>query len=151
MGDIVDAATRSRMMSGIRSRNTRPELLVRKGLHARGFRFRLHDRALPGNPDLVLPRWKALVLVHGCFWHRHEGCRFATTPATREEFWTEKFELNVRRDRRNADLLRGLGWRLATVWECSIRAQEEKLMDDLAAWLRTGSPEFESLPAAPPA
>src|SRR5690554_2960017 len=99
--DIVDESTRSRMMSAIGGRNTKPEIIVRKFLHARGFRFRLHVKDLPGRPDIVLPKWKACVFVHGCFWHRHANCRYATTPKTRPEFWAEKFRENVARDQRN--------------------------------------------------
>jgi DNA mismatch endonuclease, patch repair protein len=119
--DIVDRATRSRMMSGIRGRNTAPEMLVRRALHAAGLRFRLHRKDLPGSPDVVLPRHNAVVFVHGCFWHRHPGCRFATTPATRPEFWRKKFDGNVERDVRQRRALRKLGWRVFTVWECQAK------------------------------
>ena len=98
MVDVVDKATRSRMMSGIQGKNTKPELLVRKYLHGRGLRFRLHARELPGKPDLVFPKYKAVVFVHGCFWHRHAGCKYATTPGSREQFWTNKLSENVARD-----------------------------------------------------
>ena len=98
MTDIVDQQTRSRMMSGIRGKNTKPELALRRALHARGFRFRLHSGKVHGRPDLVLPKHRAVVFVHGCFWHRHEGCRYATTPSTRPEFWRAKFDANVARD-----------------------------------------------------
>jgi len=117
MADVVDAETRSRMMSGIRGKNTGPELLLRKAMHARGFRYRLHCRYLPGRPDLVFPKYQAVVFVHGCFWHRHEGCRYTTTPSTRPEFWAEKFEANVERDRRNQLALEEAGWCVAIVWD----------------------------------
>ncbi|PBK47460.1 very short patch repair endonuclease [Pseudomonas syringae pv. actinidiae] len=122
--DIVDSATRSRMMSGIRGKNTRPELLVRKFLHAHGFRFRLHRKDLPGNPDIVLPKLKTCIFVHGCFWHRHPGCRYATMPTTRPEFWTEKFSKNVARDAKSILALRQLGWRTIIIWECKLKAPE---------------------------
>ncbi|WXF86266.1 DNA mismatch endonuclease Vsr [Pseudomonas syringae pv. atrofaciens] len=122
--DIVDSATRSRMMSGIRGKNTRPELLVRKFLHAHGFRFRLHRKDLPGNPDIVLPKLKTCIFVHGCFWHRHPGCRYATMPKTRPEFWTEKFSKNVARDAKSILALRQLGWRTIIIWECQLKAPE---------------------------
>lgn len=139
MADIVDAPTRSRMMAGIRGRDTRPERLLRSALHRRGFRFRLHAGSLPGRPDLVLPRWRAAVLVHGCFWHRHEGCRFATTPATRPEFWAAKFRANVERDARNLEALRASGWRVATVWGCALRGgRAEPTVERLAGWIRSG-------------
>ena len=145
MMDIVDASTRSRMMAGIRGKDTRPEVLLRSALHRHGFRFRLHDRRLPGRPDLVLPRYRAAVLVHGCFWHRHEGCRYATTPSTRPEFWESKFEANVLRDREVLTMLRAAGWRVATVWECALRKpiDVEETSRALGGWLRDGGEDFE--------
>lgn len=121
MADIVNSATRSRMMAAIMSKDTCPELRVRRYLHAAGFRFRLHRRDLPGSPDIVLPGYQTVVFVHGCFWHRHPGCRYATTPATRPEFWRKKFERNVERDQGNIAALKGLGWKVAVVWECESR------------------------------
>jgi len=121
MTDIVDKSTRSRMMAGIRGKDTRPEMVVRRALHARGFRYRLNVRSLPGTPDLVLPKRRAVVFIHGCYWHRHEGCRYATTPATNTEFWTSKFAANVARDARNVRDLRGAGWRIGIIWECALR------------------------------
>ena len=124
MADVVAPETRSRMMSGIRGKDTRPEMAVRKALHAVGFRFRLHRRDLPGAPDVVLPGRRVAVFVHGCFWHRHEGCRYAKLPATRPEFWKAKLEGNAERDGRNARALRALGWRVLVVWECAVRDRE---------------------------
>lgn len=121
MADIVDSQTRSRMMSGIRGKDTRPELALRRALHARGFRYRLHARAITGRPDLVLKKYRAIIFVNGCFWHRHEGCRLATTPATRPEFWADKFAANVARDRSVQESLMADGWRVATIWECALR------------------------------
>ncbi|MDX2261284.1 MAG: DNA mismatch endonuclease Vsr [Gemmatimonadales bacterium] len=118
MTDIVDRATRSRMMAGIRGKNTNPERIVRSHLHRAGFRFRLHPVDLPGRPDIVLPRWGVVILVHGCFWHRHHGCRYAATPKTNREFWVSKFRANVARDASNIAALRRLGWRVIVVWEC---------------------------------
>lgn len=143
MPDVVNAETRSRMMSGIRGKNTRPEVVVRQGLHARGFRFRLHATDLPGKPDLVLPKWNAVVLVHGCFWHRHERCRFATSPATRPEFWAGKFAANISRDRRNADALHTAGWRTATVWECALKRDPHEVLNALECWLRSDAKAME--------
>lgn len=116
--DIVDRETRSRMMGSIGPRNTAPELRVRQFLHRAGLRFTLHSKGLPGRPDLVLRRFKTAIFVHGCFWHRHAGCRFATTPSTRPEFWQSKFDANVARDSRNTSLLATAGWQVLTVWEC---------------------------------
>jgi DNA mismatch endonuclease (patch repair protein) len=107
-------------MAGIRGRNTRPEVVVRSWLHQAGLRFRLHPNDLPGRPDLVLPRHNAAIFVHGCFWHRHPGCRFATTPASNKAFWRNKFRANVERDARQATALRQLGWRVFTIWECEL-------------------------------
>ncbi|MGD9713969.1 MAG: very short patch repair endonuclease [Thermomicrobiales bacterium] len=120
MADIVDPATRSRMMRGIRSGDTGPERIVRSHLHRAGLRFRLHPKELPGRPDIVLPRHDAVVFVHGCFWHRHPGCQFATTPSTNTEFWTRKFTANVERDARKRRELRSEGWRVFTIWECQM-------------------------------
>jgi DNA mismatch endonuclease (patch repair protein) len=120
MADVVDRATRSRMMAGIRGGDTRPERAVRSFLHRNGLRFRLAVRDLPGTPDIVLPRYRSVVFVHGCFWHRHRGCRFSYTPKTRRSFWLEKFDENVARDRKAARRLRALRWRVFVVWECQV-------------------------------
>ncbi len=138
MADVVDKATRSRMMAGIKGTNTRPELALRKALHALGLRFRLHAKRLPGRPDIVLPRWKSVVFVHGCFWHRHEGCRYATVPATRPQFWNEKFAANVSRDHRNLDGLAAAGWRTRVVWECDLKTHgASTVADDVMCWLQS--------------
>lgn len=120
MVDVVDKATRSRMMSGIKGKNTGPEMMVRRYLHRRGFRYRLHVKGLPGTPDLVLPRYRAIIFVHGCFWHQHQGCIYATTPKTRKEFWLEKLAANRCRDLANETRLGALGWRVFTIWECVV-------------------------------
>lgn len=106
-------------MSRIRGQDTKPEVLLRKALHASGFRYRLHDKRLPGKPDLVLPHYKAVVFVHGCFWHCHPGCKASHVPKTNAAFWESKFSRNVARDARNVNELMALGWRVFTVWECS--------------------------------
>lgn len=111
-------------MAGIKARDTLPELVVRSHFHKAGLRFRLDARDLPGRPDLVLPRWNAVIFVHGCFWHRHTGCRFATTPSANAAFWQSKFATNVARDARNIRNLRQLGWRVFVIWECRIRPGE---------------------------
>ncbi|MFN8648095.1 MAG: DNA mismatch endonuclease Vsr [Gemmatimonadales bacterium] len=120
MTDIVDRKTRSRMMAGIRGTDTKPERLVRSWLHRQGLRFRLHKAGLPGRPDIVLARYKTAVFVHGCFWHRHPRCRYATTPASNARFWAAKFQQNMTRDRRNAVELRKLGWKVRIIWECQV-------------------------------
>ena len=124
MVDVVDPATRSRMMAGIRGKNTRPEMLVRQFLHGHGFRYRLHAKNLPGSPDIVLPKWMVAIFVHGCFWHRHEGCRYSTTPASNAERWLSKFEENVARDQRNTRELVSAGWAVIILWECGLREIE---------------------------
>ncbi|MFJ3466483.1 very short patch repair endonuclease [Pseudomonas sp. NPDC090201] len=144
MTDVVDAATRSRMMSGIKSKNTSPEILIRKALHARGFRFRIHVSDLPGTPDLVLPKYKAVVFVHGCFWHGH-GCRYFKIPQTRPKFWEEKIHKNQARDYAHLQKLLSDGWRPLIVWECAVRMMRkqktEVLVDMMAFWLHNGMPD----------
>jgi len=119
MVDVVDKATRSRMMAGIRGRNTKPELIVRRFLHATGLRFRLRVE-IPGKPDLVFPKYRAAVFVHGCFWHRHANCRHASVPSTNRKFWNDKFNANVQRDKQVKKLLRRIGWRPIVIWECQL-------------------------------
>jgi DNA mismatch endonuclease (patch repair protein) len=123
MADFLTPAERSHRMSRIRSSNTAPEVALRRALHTLGFRFRLHRKDLPGKPDIVLPRYKATILVHGCFWHRHEGCSIATTPKSNTSFWTEKFDRNVARDERVRSQLSELGWQVLVVWECELGSQ----------------------------
>lgn len=145
MVDTVNSQTRSRMMSGIRSKNTGPELALRSALHASGFRYRLHGKGMTGKPDIVMAKYRAVIFVHGCFWHRHAGCRFASTPGTRPEFWQAKFEANAARDKVvHADLLRA-GWRVATIWECALRTETgiAAARDALAAWLKGHRGEIE--------
>lgn len=117
-GEPTVTAARAALMSRVRGRDTGPELRVRKAAHALGFRFRLHRRDLPGSPDLVFPRRKVALFVHGCFWHRHEGCRKTTTPKTRVDFWLRKFDANRERDARVSAELESLGWQCEIVWEC---------------------------------
>ena len=121
MVDIISKERRSKNMARIRSRDTGPELVVRRVAHRMGLRFRLYRKDLPGTPDLIFPRHRLAVFVHGCFWHRHSGCRFAYSPKSRVEFWTKKFKQNVTRDRRNRAALQNLGWRVAVIWECETR------------------------------
>lgn len=120
--NVLDPEARRRMMAGFRSKDTKPEMLVRRTLHRLGYRFRLHRRDLPGKPDIVLPRHRTAILVHGCFWHQHPGCRDARLPRTRQEYWTEKFRRNRERDQATAQALSSLGWKVAIVWECEARS-----------------------------
>ena len=122
--DVVDRTTRSRMMSGVRAKNTSPEIFIRQGLHALGFRFRLHAKDIPGKPDIVLPKHRALIIVHGCFWHGH-GCRYCKTPKTNTAFWQEKIQGNKLRDNRILQLQLDAGWRCLVVWECAVRRAKQ--------------------------
>ncbi|WP_374309932.1 very short patch repair endonuclease [Methylocella sp.] len=128
------------MMAGIRGKDTRPEILIRRGIHARGFRFRLHARTLPGRPDLVFPGRRAAIFVHGCFWHGHD-CHLFRWPASRIEFWRQKIEGNRNRDGKAVADLLATGWRVMTVWECALKGRErrssELVLDELADWLRS--------------
>lgn len=145
MADIVDPEARSRMMRGIRGTNTKPELNIRRRLHAAGFRYGLHRKDLPGRPDMVMPRHNAVVFVHGCYWHRHADCRLATTPSSRTEFWTAKFAANQERDRRNISDLRDRGWRVAVVWECEVRSASgaDRAVSELIEWLLSDNENIE--------
>jgi len=134
MTDRISEARRSWNMSRIRGKDTKPEIAVRSMLHGLGYRFRLHRNDLPGRPDIVLPSRKTVVLVHGCYWHRHPGCRYAYSPKSRVDFWEKKFAENIARDRRNMDELQSIGWRALVVWECELREPDElknRLKDEL--------------------
>lgn len=144
MADIVDRETRSRMMAGIRGADTRPEIALRRALHRMGFRYRLQPLDLPGRPDLVFPKYRAVVFVHGCFWHRHPGCPYAYEPKSNVDFWQRKFRENAERDRRVIGKLRNRGWRVAVVWECAVRrGRADAVAEALAAWLRSGQERLE--------
>jgi DNA mismatch endonuclease, patch repair protein len=136
--DIVSPEKRSEMMSGIRSKDTKPEIIIRKALYALGFRYRLHSRNVPGKPDLVLKKYNAVIFIHGCFWHGH-SCHLFKLPKTRTEFWKNKIETNQSRDEKVMKELHESGWRVATVWECALRGKNrmdlENLIDNLAQWL----------------
>jgi DNA mismatch endonuclease (patch repair protein) len=136
MADTISAERRSWNMSRIRGRDTGPELRLRSLLHRAGFRFRLHAKDLPGKPDIVLPKYHTVIFVHGCFWHRHEGCRYATTPSTRAEFWQAKFDGNVKRDNRNRAALEAAGWTVMTVWECELKADADRIVQQLSTEIR---------------
>ncbi len=131
-------------MSGIRGKNTKPELLLRHALHKRGFRYRLHVNSLPGKPDLVLPKYRAVIFAHGCFWHRHPGCRYTTTPASNMDFWLPKFQRTVEHDRLVMEQLATTGWRVAVVWECALRARDAAAVAaQVAHWLQSDEERIE--------
>lgn len=146
MADIVSAAVRSRMMAGIKGKNTNPELLLRKGLHARGFRFRLHDKSLPGTPDIILPRHRAVIFAHGCFWHGHD-CHLFKWPRTREEFWRAKIARNQELDAKAEATLAKTDWRYAVIWECALKGRTrlpiEAVLASCAEWIRSDLPRLE--------
>ncbi|MDQ0976854.1 very short patch repair endonuclease [Pseudomonas synxantha] len=122
--DVVDRVTRSRMMSGIKGKHTKPELTVRKFLHAQGYRFRLHRADLPGKPDIVLPRYRTCIFVQGCFWHQHPGCKYAHTPKSNQDFWLPKLAKNVQRDQISERKLKEMGWQVVIIWECDTKNRE---------------------------
>lgn len=147
--DVLTPEQRQLNMSRIRGRDTKPEMLVRRALHARGLRYRLHDRTLPGRPDLVFARYRAAVFVHGCFWHRH-GCAMSNLPATRQEFWRTKLASNATRDRKAIDALEAAGWRVLVVWECALRGParrpESEVAETAARFIRESSDPLLELP-----
>lgn len=139
MVDIVSRRRRSEMMAGIGAKSTNPELIVRRFLHANGLRYSLHVSRLPGSPDIVLRRHNVAILVHGCFWHRHIGCRYAATPATRKAFWIAKLEANRVRDLRVQNDLLLAGWRVGVVWECALKKAKEECLLELLEFIRSGT------------
>jgi DNA mismatch endonuclease, patch repair protein len=143
--DVVDKKTRSRMMSGIKCKNTRPEILIRSMLHREGFRFRIHVTGLPGKPDLVLKKYKAVIFVHGCFWHRHD-CKYFKWPKSRSDFWKAKLNKNHIIDEHNLMKLFEKGWRVCIIWECAIRESKDNLVEirkKVGDWLKKGSSFLE--------
>lgn len=122
--DVVDAKTRSKIMSQIRGKDTKPEMIVRKYLHHSGFRFRLHSSKLKGHPDLVLPKYKICIFINGCYWHRHENCKYTSTPKTRKEFWLKKFKENIQRDINVRETLLSEGWKIIVIWECALKPKQ---------------------------
>lgn len=148
MVDVVSKKTRSRMMSSITGKNTKPELIVRKGLHARGFRYSLHPRRLAGKPDIFLKKYKVAVFVHGCFWHAHD-CRLFKLPQTRTSFWEEKFSQNQVRDRSSQRALLDGGYRVCLIWECALKGKRidylERVFDLLESWIKVDGEDGETL------
>lgn len=131
MADVHDKETRSYNMSRIKGKDTKPELLVRKFLHANGYRYRLHLKDLPGKPDIVLPKYKTVIFVHGCFWHGHEGCKYFTIPKTKSEWWKNKIETNAANDTKAMKALKKDGWKIITIWTCELKPKkvEETLVN----------------------
>ena len=145
MIDTVKPEVRSRMMARIRGKNTQPEIMLRRALHRNGFRFRLHDRKLPGTPDLVFPRFRAVCFVQGCFWHRHLGCSYATMPSTNIGYWHKKFDANIERDKRNCTAILANSWRIAIVWECALRNEKATVVSAaLGEWLHGSNSIFDT-------
>ena len=134
--DTLTSEKRSWNMSRIRGANTKPELAVRSMLHRMGYRFRISNKTLPGRPDIVLPKYRAVIFVHGCFWHRHQGCKYAYTPKSRLDFWGRKFEGNVMRDKNNLSLLKKTGWLPIVVWECKIKRNADAALGRVSAILQ---------------
>src|SRR5215212_1918044 len=124
MADVHSKEIRSYNMSRIKGKNTKPEMLVRRFLHANGFRYKLHDKSLPGKPDIVLPKYKTVVFVHGCFWHQHKGCRKSVRPTSNIEFWNAKLDKTIKRDKQNTELLNEADWKTITIWECELKNAE---------------------------
>lgn len=149
MTDVHSVEARSRNMAAIRCKDTKPEILIRKALFSRGYRYRLHCADLPGRPDLVLPKYRAVIQIQGCFWHKHD-CRYFKWPATRAEFWRAKIEGNVVRDQRSLYRLKIKGWRALLIWECALRGLStdglELLVDEIEYWL-SSTFEYHELPA----
>lgn len=152
--DVLTLEQRQLNMSRIRSRDTAPEMLIRRGLHAAGFRFRLHQRQLPGRPDLVLPRYRTVIFVNGCFWHSH-GCHISRLPDTRREYWQPKLDRTLQRDRDAAHALQSAGWRIVVVWECALRGRvrlaEGVALAQISDFIRTGTGTLLNIAGAPAA
>ena len=139
MADVHEPEIRSYNMSQIKGKDTKPEMLVRKFLHAHGFRYRLHDKKLPGKPDIVLPKYNTVVMVHGCFWHGHEGCKYYVVPKTRTQWWLDKINTNKRKDKENESELKSLGWDILTAFACELKPEKrEKTLINLLSEIRNG-------------
>lgn len=139
MADTVTKEKRSWIMSRVRGKNTKPEILLRSLLHRSGFRFRLHDEKLPGKPDIVLPRYRAVIFVNGCFWHRHKGCKVSRIPKSHRDFWINKFNKNIQRDRKHQQKLERLGWQVLIVWECELKESQISVISNISSHLLSTS------------
>lgn len=145
--DVLTPEQRKRNMSAIKGKNTKPEILVRKLLHRLGYRFKIQRKDLPGKPDIVLPKYKTAIFINGCFWHRHAGCKYASTPSTNSEFWEKKFAANVKRDARNYATLKEQGWNVLIIWECEAKEiLRTKVIPGLPSRISTPYPTDENLP-----
>ena len=134
MADVHSKETRSYNMSRIKSKNTKPEMLVRQFLHKNGFRYRLHLKDLPGKPDIVLPKYKTVIFIHGCFWHGHEGCKKAALPTTRTEWWSNKINHNIQRDINAETALKAINWKIITIWQCELKENwQDQLISELTS------------------
>jgi len=134
--ELLTKEERSRVMAAVPRKNTKPEMALRSILHKAGYRFRLHAVDLPGTPDIIMPKYRTAIFVHGCYWHRHEGCKKTTTPTQNREFWIDKFEKNIVRDERKKTELISLGWRVLTVWECDIADRSSELLRNIEKFLK---------------
>ena len=140
MADVHSKETRSYNMSRIRSTDTKPEMLVRRYLHSQGFRYKLHDKSLPGKPDIVLPKYKTVIFIHGCFWHGHEGCKYYKVPKTRTEWWLNKINRNKANDVKAILTLQANGWRILNIWECDIKpAVRDATLESISQSLKSTS------------
>ncbi|MDB2421872.1 very short patch repair endonuclease [Paracoccaceae bacterium] len=145
MADIVSPEKRSSMMSGIRGKDTKPEIIMRRLLHQLGYRFRLHRKDLPGRPDIVLPKWRTVIFVNGCYWHGHEDCHLFRPPKTRTEFWTNKIKGNQARDQRNHAALEDAGWKVLVIWECAVSKKLSLTAEQLETAIAAALASSESL------
>ncbi len=147
MADIVSPEKRSQMMAGIKGKNTKPEIAVRMELHRRGFRYRLHVKNLPGKPDMVFPKYNAVLFIHGCFWHGHEECRLFKWPSSRTDFWEKKINRNRELDVKAVSKLHSEGWRVGVIWECAMRGRskmtEEAIFRRTTTWIKSNKPYFQ--------
>lgn len=137
MTDVHEPEVRSYNMSRIRSKNTKPEIIVRQLLHKSGLRFRLHVKDLPGKPDIVLPKYKTIIFINGCFWHGHEDCKYYIIPKTRTKFWEDKIKYNISRDNNNEMVLRNKGWKVAIIWQCQLKADQQETISELIKLIKT--------------
>ncbi|MDD3013714.1 MAG: very short patch repair endonuclease [Candidatus Gastranaerophilales bacterium] len=146
MADIVTPEKRSKMMAGIKGKDTKPEKIIRKGLFARGYRYKLHDKTLPGKPDIIFPKKKILIFVHGCFWHKH-NCHLFKWPSSRQDFWKEKIEGNYKRDKENIKTLENAEWRVLIIWECALKGKtklsEDDALNSIEDWIKSNTKEMQ--------